>query len=255
MVCWTRSGGKRRRDRPRWPGCPPVCLPVRFLTTGLGAWGGLDDGGREELEAFCPRRAWRSRTVCSNWAMRSSSSAQREQFGTGSLIAPLYQHEAGPIPLAANRLSGYSLSSSAAQAGPISPYYLTAGDQRNNFVVQDHSVINSSPQQYPADGGEYAITVTDTVRTLGNGNPGQRGLGSQYTLGGAYTGVDYPYPPLVASFYDGASDGTFNYSVDFSGGGVYRFDPDWEQLSNVVDGGCLRRLRFAPPHRQPAPRR
>src|SRR5262245_4638138 len=107
MVCWTRSGGKRRRDRPRWPGCPPVCLPVRFLTTGLGAWGGLDDGGREELEAFCPRRAWRSRTVCSNWAMRSSSSAQREQFGTGSLIAPLYQHEAGPIPLAANRLSGY----------------------------------------------------------------------------------------------------------------------------------------------------
>jgi hypothetical protein len=28
-----------------------------------------------------------------------------------------------------------------------------------------------------------------------------------------------------------------------------------EQLSNVVDGGCVRRLRFAPPHRQTEPRR
>ena len=28
-----------------------------------------------------------------------------------------------------------------------------------------------------------------------------------------------------------------------------------EQLSNVVDGGCFRRLRFAPPHRQTGPRR
>src|SRR5262245_7972536 len=28
-----------------------------------------------------------------------------------------------------------------------------------------------------------------------------------------------------------------------------------QQLSNVVDGGCVRRLRFAPPHRQTEPRR
>src|SRR5262249_32922730 len=28
-----------------------------------------------------------------------------------------------------------------------------------------------------------------------------------------------------------------------------------EQLSNVVDGGCVRRLRFAPPHRQTTPLR
>jgi hypothetical protein len=33
-----------------------------FLTTGLGAWGGLAEGGREELEAFLPRCSWRLRT-------------------------------------------------------------------------------------------------------------------------------------------------------------------------------------------------
>src|SRR6516162_6299276 len=32
-------------------------------------------------------------------------------------------------------------------------------------------------------------------------------------------------------------------------------DSAQEQLSNVVDDGLLRRLRFAPPHRQTAPRR
>ena len=43
-----------------------------------------------------------------------------------------------------------------------------------------------------------------------------------------YTGVDDPYPPLIASFYDGASDGVHNYSVDFrQNGGVYSMNADW----------------------------
>ena len=47
----------------RWawcPGWPPGFLPVGFLVTGLGAWGGLAEGGVEELVALTPRRAVRA---------------------------------------------------------------------------------------------------------------------------------------------------------------------------------------------------
>jgi hypothetical protein len=102
---WTRgctkertegSGGKRTRDSAGWPGCPPALRPVDFLTTGLGASGGLAEGGSEELEAFWPRRASRSRTVCSSCATRSSSSAQRGQVGTVSLMTSFYQKVPSP---------------------------------------------------------------------------------------------------------------------------------------------------------------
>lgn len=132
------------------------------------------------------------------------------------------------------------LAGGHAIAGPISAYYLTAGDNGNNFVVQGGAVVLSFPQQHPGNLGEYAIAVTSTVRTLGNGNDGTN-FGSQYTLGGTYTGVDYPYPVVDASFYDGASDGTFNYSVSFSDGGVYRFNADWTNPTLLfnVDAGYL----------------
>ena len=78
-------------------------------------------------------------------------------------------------------------------------------------------------------GGEYAIAVAGSVKTLHNGNCGGGGcgLGADYSLAFGYSGTDYTYPPVQASFYDGASDGTNNYSVDYSGGGVYRFDANW----------------------------
>jgi hypothetical protein len=115
-----------------------------------------------------------------------------------------------------------------ALADPLSPYYLTAGDNGMNWVVQGNAVINSWSQQHPENLGEYAIAVASHVRTLGNGNPSSRHPGSEYTLAGIYTGTDFPYPVANAAFYDGATDGTHNYSVDYeSGGGVYQFDADW----------------------------
>ena len=125
-------------------------------------------------------------------------------------------------------LLGTLCATSSGWAGPISQWYLTAGDQGTNWTAQGGSAT-SFAQQHPLDGGEYAIAVTSNVKTLGNGNCSGSActLGSQYSLAGVYTGTDYLYPPLQASFYDGASDGSKIYSVDYSGGGVYSFDGNW----------------------------
>lgn len=122
-------------------------------------------------------------------------------------------------------------------AGPVSPYYLTAGDQGTNWIVQGTAVVGSFPQHHSEDGGEYAIAVTDTVQTLGTGNvalgrmpphPGSEyTVSDPYTVAGTYTGTDFPYPNPSNAFYDGTTDGRFNYSVDFYAGGVYRFNSDW----------------------------
>lgn len=58
-----------------WPGRPPGLLPVGALVTGLGAWGGLAEGGVEELLALVPSRAVRSRTSASSSATRRFRSA------------------------------------------------------------------------------------------------------------------------------------------------------------------------------------
>src|SRR5215207_4584606 len=128
------------------------------------------------------------------------------------------------------------ISCAAIAAGPTSAYYLTAGDQfltpgnpGMNWVVQGSSVINSWVQHHPELDGEYAIAVSNTVRTLGNGTFNHHHAGSEYTLAGVYTGTDFLYPsvgPNVA-FYDGATNGSANFSVDYIGGGVYRFNSDW----------------------------
>jgi len=123
-----------------------------------------------------------------------------------------------------------------ALAGPTSAYYLTAGDQfltpgnpGMNWVVQGDSVIDSWVQHHPELDGEYAIAVSGTVRTLGNGTFNRHHAGSEYTLAGVYTGTDFPYPPVGpnVAFYDGTTNGSANFSVDYIGGGVYRFNTDW----------------------------
>src|SRR4051794_16396383 len=75
IVCWSRSGGRRRRWWPLWPGWPPVLRPVGLLTTAGGAAGGLAEGGSDESEALAPRRAWRSLTRRSNSSTRFRSAS------------------------------------------------------------------------------------------------------------------------------------------------------------------------------------
>jgi hypothetical protein len=46
-------------------------------------------------------------------------------------------------------------------------------------------------------------------------------------LDGTFTGTSYNFPLPSAGFWDGATDGVSNYSVDYFNGGVYKFDSNW----------------------------
>jgi hypothetical protein len=136
------------------------------------------------------------------------------------------------------------LATPALASGPIGTYYLTAGDQNTNWAVQGPNVVLQQPQNcapFCGLGGEYAIALDASVRTLGNGN-GLLLPGSEYTYGLVPTGVKYPYPVANAGFYDGTQDGTHNYSVDFRAGGVFSFDTNWanpQLLFNLSSPGYL----------------
>src|SRR5205814_2129745 len=80
-----------------------------------GAAGGLAEGGKEELVAFWPRRACRSRTTArrsatsrSNAAMRVSRSRQPGQLDSAIPSGYIVRRLAA-APLRENRLNGYEL--------------------------------------------------------------------------------------------------------------------------------------------------
>lgn len=119
----------------------------------------------------------------------------------------------------------------AGAGAQTSPYYLSAGQQQNMSVVQGGTLINQWTQaNNQCCTGEYALAVFGDIRTLASGNQ-STGLGSQYTLGGFYTGTTYAYPVAGAAFYDGTTDGTYNYSVDYFSGNVWRTDRNWANAS------------------------
>ncbi len=111
---------------------------------------------------------------------------------------------------------------SIAVAGPVSEYYLTAGQWQRIHVVQGSNVNRTWGQVSGEE--EYAIAVLATVRTLGIRHSDQ---GAEYTLDGTPTGTTYTQPVVGARFFDGTTDGTSNYAWDFDNGTAYRFDLNW----------------------------
>ena len=143
----------------------------------------------------------------------------------------MWMTRAGAFAVAATLLA------SAGAGAQTSPYYLSAGDQNNMSVVQGGTVINQWTQANNLCClGEYALAVSGDIRTLANGNQ-STGLGSQYTLGGVYTGTTYAYPVSGAAFYDGTTDGTHNYSVDYRNGNVWSMDRNWANASLLFGTG------------------
>jgi hypothetical protein len=89
------------------------------------------------------------------------------------------------------------------------------------YVVQGTSVINTWVK---TDQQESPIAVIDTVRTSNQAYQGYGPRqGAEYTLAGVLTGATYPG---YWEHYDGTTDGTYNYSVDYYGN-VSRFSRDW----------------------------
>lgn len=123
-----------------------------------------------------------------------------------------------------------------ATAGPLSEYYITSGDQRTIHVIQGNSVNRSWGMVGTTRGGEYPIAVLNGfVRTADS--TGNRGVGAEYTTAGVPTGNTYPWAfPGGSSFWDGTTDGQFNYAWDFSNGGLYQADTEWQNASQLFGG-------------------
>jgi hypothetical protein len=118
-------------------------------------------------------------------------------------------------------------------AGPISPLYLTVDGVAYSATlrVQGDTLLDF---QLHHTNQQFAIAISgDQLRTLG-----YRGLpGSLYNLNLEYQGTDYANPDATYAFYDGTSDGTYNYSVDFLTGVVYRTNLDWSNPVVLFDTG------------------
>lgn len=122
---------------------------------------------------------------------------------------------------------------SARADGPLSPYYVT---RSGSITVYQDS--NPTWSFNPGSGGENAIAVADTVRTMGQDS---RFAGAEYTLAGAFTGATYAFSPASGLFLDGTTDGLYNYSLDYRTATVYRFDRNWANPQSLfsIPGGTL----------------
>ena len=134
---------------------------------------------------------------------------------------------------------GVLLSPMAATGqGPTGTWYVTAGDGGKTWMVHGATATPFAQANNPAImGGEQAIAVAGDIRTLSNG-PGS-GLGSLYSLNGAYSGTSYAYPLPNDHLYDGTTDGLFNYSVGYNTGDVWQFARDWSAPSLLFSGQGL----------------
>jgi len=103
-----------------------------------------------------------------------------------------------------------------ANAGPNGFYYLASGSDlwRLQGTVDQSAVTNT--------GNEYNIAVGGDIRTTSQRNSTP---GAQYSINGVYTGTDYPGD--WKGFFDGTTDGTSNYTIDWDSGDVYKFDRNW----------------------------
>ena len=109
----------------------------------------------------------------------------------------------------------------AATTGPKSKLYIIAPYDKL-YVLQG----NTLEQSWRAI-GKGPIVVEDTVRLMG---VSRWDSGAEYTLNGTHTGTNYAFPtPLYNDrFYDGTTDGQYNYSWGYDSAAAWRFDRNWQ---------------------------
>ena len=127
------------------------------------------------------------------------------------------------------------LTRTASASGPVSPYYLTAGFDSGGgriFGIQGSNVIFNASQVATPIYSESPIAVNSTIRTAAYYNGGFPYRGGEYTLTGTPTGTTYPTTAgLNGFFFDGTTDGTYNYAWEVNSGTAYRFDLTWANPS------------------------
>lgn len=119
----------------------------------------------------------------------------------------------------------------AANAVPLSNYYLFSDVPDDGFIVMNGNVI----QQFPHATNDLAIAVVDTIRAMqwdGSGN------GSEYDLNGNVLNANIYAPCCGAQLLDGTTDGTsFNYTATWTGGNVFQTDRNWANQTLLFNTG------------------
>jgi hypothetical protein len=119
---------------------------------------------------------------------------------------------------------------SAQAAGPVSDYYIIDGNNFNCYLVNGLNVTTL----FQTRDDQMPLAVVDTIRTYGEYNTD---FGSEYTLGGTWTGVDYgagggPDGQRV----DGTTDGVnYNYMAAWNDQSIWEFDRTWGGGKKLFD--------------------
>jgi hypothetical protein len=103
-------------------------------------------------------------------------------------------------------------------AGPTGQYVLTAGDQQTDWVVQG----TGAAATWATTTVEYPVAVLSTIRTTG---PSPGSVGGEYSLVGVPTGTTFTNGLTSGDIYDGTTDGTYLYAVNYGDGIGITYDP------------------------------
>jgi hypothetical protein len=118
------------------------------------------------------------------------------------------------------------------EAGPTSRYYLTSGSEKRLTIISGDAFT-----QHPQGQTSYSecpIAVNGRIVTAGA--LWYDGPGGYYDLEGNFEGpAGSMVIPFHSAFWDGTTDGNFNYAYNFYLGGIYQFDSDWSGGTLLFD--------------------
>ncbi len=135
-----------------------------------------------------------------------------------------------------------ALAAAGSTQAQISEYYLHSGDQDQFTVVQNGAIVRSWGLAPGTDRYQYPMVVRDTIRTTG---ADVGATGAEYSLSGADLGGRFTHPAGTSRCWDGATDGTHNFSID-TGGVVWQFDADWTNPVRLFSAGGIGALAYDP---------
>ena len=121
----------------------------------------------------------------------------------------------------------------AAPAQAQSRALYTSNGRANPYEIIQGGAVTST---FGTNNNAYALAVGSSVQTYGIA-PGA--FGQEYTLGGSPVGPPSSNTPTICCFYDGGTDGTYNYSASaFSGNDqVWRGGLDWSGMTPLFSIG------------------
>lgn len=118
---------------------------------------------------------------------------------------------------------------------PLNTLYLTSGDDRRLTIITGATFSQFAQNQILQP--EYPIAVNLVIAT---GAVSQGAIaGGIYSLSGTFLQASGTFAvDSAARFYDGTTDGLFNYAFDYQTGAVYRFGTDWSGGQLLFDFGA-----------------